>query len=214
MTDKVRAIRQERKINELIRLPGNSQCADCCAKNPRWASYSLGVLLCMRCASLHRKMGTHISKVKSLSMDAWTSDQLQAMEHSGGNEQVNGRINPHPDQHPLPINVDDEMAMEHFIRQKWEKRSFEASTQVSPEVAVVAPTSSTSTADTSEPPAGQVVEDAMPNPFKQQPSLNPFLQISHEYMPPPPPPPPPSATNPFLTHASQPSVSPTHWWQQ
>lgn len=30
----------------------------------------------MRCASLHRKLGTHISKVKSLSMDTWTDDQV------------------------------------------------------------------------------------------------------------------------------------------
>lgn len=37
----------------------------------------LGVFLCMRCGSLHRKMGTHISKVKSLSMDSWTSEQVE-----------------------------------------------------------------------------------------------------------------------------------------
>ena len=30
----------------------------------------------MRCASLHRKLGTHISKVKSLSMDTWSDDQV------------------------------------------------------------------------------------------------------------------------------------------
>lgn len=36
----------------------------------------LGVFLCMRCASIHRKLGTHISKVKSLSMDGWSNDQV------------------------------------------------------------------------------------------------------------------------------------------
>lgn len=36
----------------------------------------LGIFLCMRCAALHRKLGTHISKVKSLSMDSWTNDQV------------------------------------------------------------------------------------------------------------------------------------------
>lgn len=40
------------------------------------ADRQLGVFLCMRCAALHRKLGTHISKVKSLSMDTWTSDQV------------------------------------------------------------------------------------------------------------------------------------------
>ena len=30
----------------------------------------------MRCAALHRKLGTHITKVKSLSMDSWSKDQV------------------------------------------------------------------------------------------------------------------------------------------
>jgi hypothetical protein len=30
----------------------------------------------MRCAALHRKLGTHISKVKSLSMDKWDNAQV------------------------------------------------------------------------------------------------------------------------------------------
>jgi hypothetical protein len=37
----------------------------------------LGVFLCMRCATIHRKLGTHISKVKSLSMDSWTNEQVE-----------------------------------------------------------------------------------------------------------------------------------------
>ena len=37
----------------------------------------LGIFLCMRCAALHRKLGTHISKVKSLSMDSWSNDQVE-----------------------------------------------------------------------------------------------------------------------------------------
>lgn len=47
--------------------------------DPRWASYSLGVFLCIRCAGIHRKMGTHISKVKSITMDQWTSEQIEVM---------------------------------------------------------------------------------------------------------------------------------------
>ena len=31
----------------------------------------------MRCAGLHRKVGTHITKVKSLSMDSWSNEQVE-----------------------------------------------------------------------------------------------------------------------------------------
>lgn len=36
----------------------------------------IGIFLCMRCAALHRKLGTHISKVKSLTMDSWSAEQV------------------------------------------------------------------------------------------------------------------------------------------
>ncbi len=36
----------------------------------------MGIFLCMRCATIHRKLGTHVSKVKSLSMDSWTNEQV------------------------------------------------------------------------------------------------------------------------------------------
>eukprot|EP00833_Pecoramyces_ruminatium_P017367 jgi/Orpsp1_1/1191399/evm.model.d7180000085488.1 len=55
----------------------NGYCCECNAKGPQWASTNLGVFLCMRCASIHRKLGTHISKVKSLTLDNWTIEQLE-----------------------------------------------------------------------------------------------------------------------------------------
>ena len=36
-----------------------------------------GVFLCIRCSGIHRSMGTHISKVKSVDLDAWTPIQLE-----------------------------------------------------------------------------------------------------------------------------------------
>ncbi|KAL9551424.1 hypothetical protein MBANPS3_004268 [Mucor bainieri] len=116
--------RHERMLNEIVKQPGNEQCADCGSKNPRWASYSLGVFLCIRCAGIHRKMGTHISKVKSITMDQWTSEQIEMMRTSGGNTAVNSKVNPNPGNNPRPLAQDDEHAMERYIRAKWEKRAF------------------------------------------------------------------------------------------
>lgn len=44
--------------------------------DPRWASWNLGIFVCIRCSGIHRGMGTHISRVKSVDLDAWTDEQL------------------------------------------------------------------------------------------------------------------------------------------
>ncbi|KAH8700274.1 hypothetical protein BGW36DRAFT_395400 [Talaromyces proteolyticus] len=126
VVNKRQQARNERALQELIRsVPGNDRCADCQARNPGWASWSLGVFLCMRCGSLHRKMGTHISKVKSLSMDSWTSDQVENMKRKG-NTFVNKEYNPKNIKPAIPIDADEaDSAMERFIRQKYEHRILE-----------------------------------------------------------------------------------------
>lgn len=45
-------------------LPGNGECAECGARQPKWASITLGVLFCIECAGAHRNLGTHISQVR------------------------------------------------------------------------------------------------------------------------------------------------------
>lgn len=56
--------------------------------DPRWASWNLGIFICIRCSGIHRGMGTHISRVKSVDLDAWTDEQLQSVIRWG-----NGRAN-------------------------------------------------------------------------------------------------------------------------
>jgi hypothetical protein len=58
MNTKASAERYGRQVLELVRAPGNDACADCGARAPRWASWSLGVFICVQCAGVHRKMGT------------------------------------------------------------------------------------------------------------------------------------------------------------
>ncbi|GAD98230.1 GTPase activating protein for Arf, putative [Paecilomyces variotii No. 5] len=118
--------RNERALQDLIRsIPGNDRCADCSAYNPGWASWNLGIFLCMRCAALHRKLGTHISKVKSLTMDSWTAEQVDNMK-AHGNTISNKIYNPRNVKPPIPVDIDEaDSAMERYIRQKYEQRSLE-----------------------------------------------------------------------------------------
>ena len=44
---------------------------------PDWASTNLGVVFCIECSGMHRGMGVHVSKVKSLTLDRWHEDLVK-----------------------------------------------------------------------------------------------------------------------------------------
>ncbi|KAK6056319.1 PH domain protein [Cooperia oncophora] len=73
-----RARGDREEVLALRQLPGNDRCADCGQTSPDWASLNLGILICIECSGTHRNLGSHISRVRSLDLDAWpiiTSDQ-------------------------------------------------------------------------------------------------------------------------------------------
>ena len=61
----------------------NLYCADCGARGPRWSSVKLGVLICAQCAGIHRKLGTHISFVQSVTIDKWKLEWVELIEKVG-----------------------------------------------------------------------------------------------------------------------------------
>lgn len=44
-------------LAQLLRDEDNKYCCDCDSKGPRWASWNLGIFLCIRCAGIHRNLG-------------------------------------------------------------------------------------------------------------------------------------------------------------
>ncbi|ROW18384.1 hypothetical protein VPNG_00146 [Cytospora leucostoma] len=61
---------------------GNCWCADCGSGiKVEWVSINLAIILCIECSGIHRSLGTHISKVRSLTLDitSFTADIIELL---------------------------------------------------------------------------------------------------------------------------------------
>ncbi|VDM96822.1 unnamed protein product [Thelazia callipaeda] len=111
------------KVQALRQVPGNDKCADCDAPKPDWASLNLGTLICIECSGIHRNLGSHISKVRSLALDNWPSEYLSVME-AIGNKKANA-VWEHTaplGKKPLPGSSREEK--ERWIKVKYEGKRF------------------------------------------------------------------------------------------
>ncbi|KAJ4937219.1 hypothetical protein JOQ06_001798, partial [Pogonophryne albipinna] len=70
-------------IQSIRNVRGNSFCVDCDAPNPDWASLNLGSLVCIECSGIHRNLGTHLSRVRSLDLDDWPVELSMVMTAIG-----------------------------------------------------------------------------------------------------------------------------------
>ncbi|ESN98737.1 hypothetical protein HELRODRAFT_66893 [Helobdella robusta] len=70
-------------LKELLKEEHNKYCADCQTKSPQWASWNIGVFICIKCAGIHRNLGVHISKVKSITLDIWNNDHIFMLQKMG-----------------------------------------------------------------------------------------------------------------------------------
>ena len=65
---------------------GNRWCADCNSESKvEWVSINLGIILCIECSGIHRSLGTHVSKVRSLTLDtpSFTTDVVECLLQIG-----------------------------------------------------------------------------------------------------------------------------------
>ncbi|OCF77035.1 hypothetical protein I204_02744 [Kwoniella mangroviensis CBS 8886] len=84
-----------KELRRIADLDGNRKCADCGKgmKSSRWATISLRdapmvMFICIRCCGIHRSLGTHISKPRSVDLDLWTPEMI-ALARQWGNERGN-----------------------------------------------------------------------------------------------------------------------------
>lgn len=74
-----RNVKGESILQRVQSIAGNDQCCDCGQTDPRWASINLGITLCIECSGIHRSLGVHCSKVRSLTLDSWEPELLKLM---------------------------------------------------------------------------------------------------------------------------------------
>ncbi|KAF9131734.1 hypothetical protein BG015_003817, partial [Linnemannia schmuckeri] len=113
----------------------NTLCAECGAKNPDWCVINLGILVCIECSGIHRSLGTHISKVRSFTLDtnSYTKDLVEFIR-SVGNSVSNqiweanllSETNPGSTKIAFrkPVVNDARECKVSFIRKKYVERAF------------------------------------------------------------------------------------------
>ncbi|XP_035377113.1 arf-GAP with GTPase, ANK repeat and PH domain-containing protein 2 isoform X3 [Electrophorus electricus] len=112
-------------IQAIRNAKGNDLCVDCEAPNPTWASLNLGALICIECSGIHRNLGTHLSRVRSLDLDDWPSELTKVLT-AIGNHTANSVWETCTQGRQKPTPEATREQRESWIRAKYEQRAFVA----------------------------------------------------------------------------------------
>jgi Arf-GAP/SH3 domain/ANK repeat/PH domain-containing protein len=118
------------KLLQLVREAdaGNKVCADCGSESKvDWVSINLGIVICIECSGIHRSLGTHITKIRSLTLDthSFTPDIIEILLKVGNrvsNMVWEGRVD--RALKPLPTSTREQRL--HYITAKYAERAFVA----------------------------------------------------------------------------------------
>lgn len=100
----------------------NHICADCGSRESvEWISNNFLVVVCVKCSSCHRNMGSHISKVRSLKLDNFENENRVLLGYIN-NVAVNSYLE-FGVKHKLSPNSSDEARLS-YIKEKYSAKSF------------------------------------------------------------------------------------------
>ncbi|XP_068611704.1 LOW QUALITY PROTEIN: arf-GAP with coiled-coil, ANK repeat and PH domain-containing protein 1 [Brachionichthys hirsutus] len=112
-------------LEEVQAIRGNELCCDCGEPGPDWASINLGITLCIVCSGIHRSLGVHFSKVRSLTLDSWEPELIKLMCELGNaviNRIYEARIDDMTIKKPHPSSPRGDK--ESWIRSKYVEKKF------------------------------------------------------------------------------------------
>ncbi|XP_073330478.1 arf-GAP with dual PH domain-containing protein 1-like [Pagrus major] len=115
--------RNNKILLDLVRQPGNNLCADCGAPDPDWASYTLGVFVCLNCSGMHRNLPA-VSKVKSIRLDRWEDSLVEFMQKMGNSAAKAIYEKYVPAFFYRPQQKDCNVLKDQWIRAKYEREEF------------------------------------------------------------------------------------------
>ncbi|XP_051637308.1 arf-GAP with coiled-coil, ANK repeat and PH domain-containing protein 2 isoform X4 [Manacus candei] len=122
---KEKLLKGESALQRVQCIPGNAACCDCGLADPRWASINLGITLCIECSGIHRSLGVHFSKVRSLTLDSWEPELLKLMCELG-NDVINRIYEAKLEKVGIkkPQSGSQRQEKEAYIRAKYVERKF------------------------------------------------------------------------------------------
>ncbi|XP_028924033.1 arf-GAP with coiled-coil, ANK repeat and PH domain-containing protein 2 isoform X3 [Ornithorhynchus anatinus] len=128
---KEKLLKGESALQRVQSIAGNGNCCDCGLADPRWASINLGITLCIECSGIHRSLGVHFSKVRSLTLDTWEPELLKLMCELGNdviNRVYEAKVEKMGIKKPQPGQRQEKEA---YIRAKYVERKFVDKTSTS-----------------------------------------------------------------------------------
>lgn len=104
----------------------NKKCVDC-GSLATFVDIKYGSFICVRCAGLHRELGTDYCVVKSISLDILTQIQLKIFAKTKGNTHVNleyEALDKKEIERLKPNQSSSDVTTREFIRRKYKTRQF------------------------------------------------------------------------------------------
>ena len=102
-------------LNEIVSREGNTSCFDCGSENPKWASINNGILLCLKCAGIHRGFGLQMSTIRSLQVDSWSEKQVKYLSQ-GGNKRFKNFLSEYNIEPSSSIELKDKSKASEYYR--------------------------------------------------------------------------------------------------